>query len=145
MSSTNRKAAVAATETMPARLVATHGGSLEMTVTLNYRSWDPYAVSATMETPSLSVTWTFARELLERGLREPTGDGDVHTRPCLDTRGGVVLVLELSSDGSDALVELPTETVSAFVDRTLAAVPAGTESEHLDIDDVLEAIFADAA
>ena len=140
--STNRKAVVAVIETMPARLVAPHGESMGMTMKLGYDSSDPYAVSATMETPSLSVTWAFARELLEGGLREPTGAGDVHVRPSLDADGRVVLALELCSDGGDALVELPTGAVSDFVDRMLTVVPSGTESEHLDVDEALGAIFA---
>jgi hypothetical protein len=139
---TNRTAAVAVTETMQARLVATHGGSLEMSVRLGYDSRDPFAVSATMETPSLRITWVFARELLDGGLVEPTGDGDVHVWPCLDNSGRSVIALELCSNDGDALVELPTETVAGFVENTLAAVPAGTESDHLDVDALLESIFA---
>jgi hypothetical protein len=139
---TNRTATVAITETMQARLVATHGGSMAMTVTLQYDSRDPYAVSATMETASLRITWTFARDLLAGGLVEPTGDGDVHLWPCLDGHGHLVLALELCSASGDALVELPTETVSAFVEETFAAVPAGTESGHLDLDALLVELFA---
>lgn len=139
---TNRTAAIAVTETMQARLVATHGGSLELTVTLGYDSTDPYAVSATMETDSLRITWSFARELLVGGLLEPTGDGDVHAWPCLDRHGRAALALELSSDSGDALLELPTESVSGFLERSLAAVPVGTESDHLDLDALLEEIFA---
>jgi hypothetical protein len=139
---TNRRAAVTVSETMQAGLAATHGGSLALTVTLEYDSRDPYAVSATMETASLRITWRFARDLLEGGLVEPSGDGDVHVWPHVDSRGHVVLALELCSDSGDALVELPTETVSAFVEQTLAAVPSGTESDHLDLDALIEEFFA---
>lgn len=139
---TNRTASVVVTETMTARLVATHGGALEMSVTLGYDSHDPFAVSATMETSSLRITWVFARDLLHGGLIEPTGDGDVHVWPCLDTRGRSVLALELCSDEGDALLELPTQTVASFVDNTLAAVPAGTESDHVDVDALIGSIFA---
>jgi hypothetical protein len=139
---TNRTAAIAVTETMQARLVATHGGSLELTVTLGYDSTDPYAVSATMETASLRITWRFARDLLLGGLLEPTGDGDVHVWPCLDCHGRAALALELCSDSGDALLELPTEVVSTFLDSTLAVVPAGNESAHLDLDALLDELFA---
>ncbi|MEO5711642.1 MAG: SsgA family sporulation/cell division regulator [Nocardioidaceae bacterium] len=138
---TNRTAAVAVTETMKARLVATHGGALELNVTLGYDSRDPFAVSAVMETSSLRITWVFARELLDGGLLEPTGDGDVHVWPCLDHHGHSILALELCSDDGDALLELPTQKVAGFVDNTLAAVPAGTEADHLDVDALLESIF----
>lgn len=139
---TNRTAAVAVTETMKARLVASHGGTLELSVTLGFDSRDPYAVSATMETSSVRITWVFARDLLDGGLLEPTGDGDVHVWPCLDNRGRSVLALELCSDDGDALLELPTQTVAGFIDDTLAAVPAGTEGDHTDVDALLESIFA---
>src|ERR1044072_7899784 len=46
---------------------------------------DPYAVSMNLEARSGTVTWTFARELLEQGLNSPSGDGAVQGWPCLSS------------------------------------------------------------
>jgi hypothetical protein len=43
-------------------------------------------------------------------------------------------VLELCAPVGDALVHLRPEDVTSFTERSLAAVPAGTESAHLDLD-----------
>ena len=75
------------------------------------------------------MRWTFARDLLLDGLYEPTGDGDVHVWPCLDSDGHAVVIIELCSPDGEALVQMRTGELSAFNERVTKAVPAGEESE----------------
>jgi hypothetical protein len=113
---------------------------------LRYLPSDPYAVTAVFAAGDTAVPWTFSRELLVEGLHEPAGDGDVHVLPCVDPDGHAVVIIELNSPNGEALMQARTADVSAFVDRTKAAVPLGTESDHLDVDGLIAAILdADAA
>ncbi len=53
--------------------------------TLHYDRSDPFAVRMTFPAPAtlegVEVCWTFSRELLITGMREPEGHGDVRVRP----------------------------------------------------------------
>ena len=103
---------------------------------------DPYAVSMNLEARSGTVTWTFARELLEQGIYSPSGDGDVQVWPCLSGSGDAVVIIELCSPDGEALVQAKTGDLSSFVDRMSKAVELGNESAHLNVDAAIEAIFA---
>ena len=54
---------------------------------------DPYAVTIVFRTGAQEVRWTFARELLIAGRFTPTGDGDVHVWPCVNSDGRVVVII----------------------------------------------------
>lgn len=110
------------------------GQTLTLDAELGYYPADPYAVTATFRTPGGDVVWTFARELLTGGLTAPAGEGDVHVWPCLDAHGRAVVVVELNSPDGELLVQAPTKDVLRFVNRTLTAVPAGSESDFIDVD-----------
>jgi hypothetical protein len=113
---------------------------------LHYDPRDPYAVTTVFMTGASQVRWTFGRDLLTEGLYEPSGDGDVHVWPCLDSDGHAVVIIELCSPDGEALVQARTGDLSSFVDRMTRAVEPGHESEHLDVDAALAAIFgAEAA
>ena len=116
------------------RCVDPGGQAVLIEVCLGYRPEEPYAVTATFRTEWGDVVWTFARDLLRQGLTDPAGEGDVHIWPCLDENGGAVVVVELSSPDGELVAQAPTREVTRFVNRTLARVPAGTESEYLDLD-----------
>jgi hypothetical protein len=103
---------------------------------------DPYAVSMNLEARSGTVTWTFARELLAQGEYSPSGDGDVQVWPCLSAAGDAVVIIELCSPDGTALLQAPSKTVHDFVVRTLEAVPAGAESAHLALDDLISQLLA---
>jgi hypothetical protein len=109
---------------------------------LGYDPADPYAVTATFRTAAGSVVWTFARELLSRGLTTPTGEGDVHIWPCLDTAGRAVVIIELSSPDGELIAQAPTQDVYRFVSRSLALVPAGLESAYVDLDELIVQLLA---
>ena len=109
---------------------------------LHYDPRDPYAVTTVFMTGSTTVRWTFGRELLCSGLYEPSGDGDVHVWPCLDTDGRAVVIIELCSPDGEALVQARTGDLNNFVERISKAVAPGNESAHVDVDAAIAAIFA---
>ncbi|GGY53586.1 SsgA family sporulation/cell division regulator [Streptomyces djakartensis] len=109
---------------------------------LGYVTDDPYAVQVTFHVGSVyAVTWTFARDLLVEGVFRPCGQGDVRVWPAKSEGRGVVL-MALSSPDGDALLQAPVAHVSAWLERTLRAVPPGTEAERLRLDDELDELLA---
>jgi hypothetical protein len=102
---------------------------------------DPYAVSMHLQARSGTVTWTFARDLLSQGLYSPSGDGDVQVWPCLSGSGDAVVMIELCSPDGTALLQAPSLTVHDFVVRTLEVVPAGEETAHLALDDLISQLL----
>ncbi|MEV6396473.1 SsgA family sporulation/cell division regulator [Streptomyces sp. NPDC051907] len=123
-------------------LVLSPERSIPVPARLSYRTDDPYAVHISFHVGSDSpVNWTFARELLVEGVFRPCGDGDVKVWPTkVDGRG--VILMALSSPDGDALLEASAAVVSAWLERTLRAVPPGTESEQLGIDEGLAELLA---
>ena len=182
---------VQVTESVSLDCVDGAGQAMTLPGELGYTSADPYAVTTTFQTAGGNVVWTFARDLLVRGLTAPAGDGDVHVWPCLDAAGdagperppdevrtlwlwlrvdglgqrglGVehdalgrrvlveasldaegqaVVIIELHSPDGELLVQVATKDVYRFVNRTLSAVPLGTEGEHLDLDVLIGQLMA---
>ncbi len=109
--------------------------------TLGYNPADPFAVTATFFTSTGDVVWTFARELLSQGLTDPAGVGDVHIWPCLDALGRATVIIELCSPDGELVAQTRTQDIYRFVSRTLAAVPAGAESKHMDVDQLIEQLI----
>jgi len=86
--------------------------------------------------------------LLAAGIESRQGEGDVHVWPsarsCAETDGldvigaadtaGAVLNIELSSPFGQAHFEAPAHAMSAFLQRTYLIVPAGQESDYVDIE-----------
>ncbi|MFI8822266.1 SsgA family sporulation/cell division regulator [Streptomyces sp. NPDC053431] len=124
------------------KLVLSPERSIPVPARLAYRVDDPYAVHITFHVGSEHpVNWTFARELLVEGVFRPCGHGDVRVWPT-KADGQNVILMALSSPDGDALLEAPSAQVSAWLERTLRAVPPGTESEQLGIDDGLAELLA---
>ncbi|MFD9728133.1 SsgA family sporulation/cell division regulator [Streptomyces sp. NPDC059072] len=79
------------------------------------------------------VVWVMGRDLLARGVRTLTGEGDVRIRPLAGPgRKGQVL-LRLGT-GSPALFTVDRAELSSWVESTWAVVPAGAEADSLDWD-----------
>ncbi|POX51555.1 SsgA family sporulation/cell division regulator [Streptomyces sp. Ru72] len=94
---------------------------------------DPYAVRITFRAGPDALDWVFARSLLIGGLTEPTGGGDVEVRP--SRRHGVATVqIALQGPGAHVVLEAPARFIAAFVRRTCAGVPPGTEHHHIGLD-----------
>ncbi|WP_217142806.1 SsgA family sporulation/cell division regulator [Streptomyces sp. AC627_RSS907] len=124
------------------RLILSPEHAVPVPALLGYHSDDPYAVHVIFHINSFQpVHWTFARDLLVEGVFRPCGDGDVRVWPSKAAGRGVVL-MALSSPDGDALLEAPTAQVSAWLERSLRAVPPGTEGGRLGIDDGLAELLA---
>jgi hypothetical protein len=108
---------------------------------LRYDIADPYAVTLAFPLEDGDITWTFGRDLLLDGLYEPTGMGDVHIWPCVDSEGHAVVIIELQSFGTEALIQARLSDLHPFVDRATALVPPGTESAYVDVDTAVAAIL----
>ncbi|MFD3487611.1 SsgA family sporulation/cell division regulator [Streptomyces sp. NPDC058665] len=104
---------------------APHHGCL--TVTLRYDSADPLAVRvafpAEVSRDDAEVVWAFARQLLESGLRTPSGEGDVRVWPC----GRAQTMLEFHSPEGVALTQFDTSLLRRFLRLTHQTVPVGEE------------------
>ncbi|MDX2849713.1 SsgA family sporulation/cell division regulator [Actinacidiphila glaucinigra] len=126
-------------------LVLSPERSVAVPARLVYRAEDPFAVHITFHIGSnCPVNWTFARELLVEGVFRPSGHGDVRIWPT-KTDGRSVLCMALSSPDGTALLEASSHPVAAWLERTLRAVPPGTELDHLSMDERLDELLAPAA
>ncbi|WP_338677004.1 SsgA family sporulation/cell division regulator [Streptomyces sp. SCSIO 30461] len=126
------------------KLVLSPEQSVPVPARLTYRTADPYAVHITFHIGSdRPVDWAFARELLVEGVFRPSGHGDVRIWPTKVDERSVILIALTSPDG-DALLEAPAAQVAAWLERTLRAVPPGTEAESFGIDDALAELLAAA-
>lgn len=135
-------AAQAITEQMRLEFVDTEGLSTPLDAAFEYDPADPFAVSVLFADEPAPVRWTFARDLLIEGFYEPTGDGDVHVWPCLNTEGSAVVILELSSPSGEVLVQVGSRGLAAFIRQMVTMVPQGAEGAVVDIDAELERLFA---
>jgi len=109
--------------------------SVPLAATLSYTTSDPYAVTLAIRIAGLDepVEWIFARELLAAGLKRSEGIGDVEVSP----RGAGTICIRLSSPFGDASFETSAVRIASFVMRAYAMVPAGRETDHLNIDAAL--------
>jgi hypothetical protein len=119
------------------RLVVPGAASLPVRAGLRYDVTDPYAVQVAFHTGTQSdgeiVEWTFARQLLTDGVTAPVGEGDVQVWPSASA-GQPVVCLSLSSPSGKALFEVPLPELVDFLGQTYAAIPTGSESDHVDVD-----------
>ncbi|WP_407552776.1 SsgA family sporulation/cell division regulator [Streptomyces sp. Pv4-95] len=123
-------------------LVLSPERSIPVPARLTYRTDDPYAVHVTFHIGSdTPVDWTFARELLVEGVFRQCGHGDVRIWPTKQD-GRSLVCMVLSSPDGDALLEAPAAAVSAWLERTLRAVPPGSEQDHLSLDQGLSELLA---
>jgi Streptomyces sporulation and cell division protein, SsgA len=130
------------TQSTTVELLDQSGFALPLETDFQYDARDPYAAVVTFNTERGHITWSFGRDLLIGGLHEPTGDGDVHVWPCLDSARRPVVMIELTSVDGCALVQAPIDDVRCFIDRSIALVAPGTESDHLDLDAEIAALLA---
>jgi hypothetical protein len=123
--------------------------STELTALLQYGAWDPYAVrvrfgpaigptGATDATAQEPVVWVLERDMLARGLSHRVGDGDLRLSPTAD---GATMYIELDVSSGHAVFAFPADAVAGFLDRAFALVPAGAESDQLDLDGELQALI----
>lgn len=118
------------------------GRSHAIDTVLGYRRNDPFAVTMTFLTGDGDLTWTFGRELLARGVSAPTGDGDVRIAPSVASDGRATVTIELTSPDGHLALTARTGDVQDFLVRSHAVVPAGEESNHLDVDRLIAQVLA---
>ncbi|WP_329389999.1 SsgA family sporulation/cell division regulator [Streptomyces sp. NBC_01351] len=101
--------------------------------TFRWRPEAPLEVALTFHAQAgrADVTWVIGRDLLARGVRTLTGEGDVRIQPTAGPgrRGQVLLRL---GTRSPALFTLDRAELHSWLEDTWAVVPAGTEAECLD-------------
>lgn len=117
------------------------GRTVELAASLGYDTTDPFAVWITFPSPTGAVRWAMSREVLLQGLTDPAGSGDVEVWPSVDPMGREWVAFEFRSPDGRLIAQADTNDVQRFLTLTLAAVPAGTESDHLDIDAVVEGLL----
>ena len=123
------------------RLVLGSDRALTVPATFDYDPREPFAVAATFGTSEGDVRWIFSRELLDEGLRRPTGEGDVAVWPSR-SRGADIVCVSLSSPSGQALLEADAGVMADFLRRSYLAVPAGTEATLIDLDAELAALLS---
>lgn len=130
-------------QTLNGRLVISPRVSHGIRVNLRYLREDPFAVHlafpATVSLEGEEVEWVFARDLLDDGLYEPSGEGDVHLWPCDADR----VVMAFESARGVAMVEFAAADLRSFLESSYRAVPMGQEPRHMDIDAYLATLFGE--
>ncbi|MFE2494710.1 SsgA family sporulation/cell division regulator [Streptomyces scopuliridis] len=124
-----------------ARLISDAPHPRTVSVTLRYDGADPLAIRIVFP-PEVSlddgeVVWAFARDLLESGLRLPSGEGDVQVWPC----GRAQVVLEFHSPDGVAVVQFDTAPLRRFLDSSYAMVPAGQERHDIEVETELSKLL----
>ncbi|MEV4972758.1 SsgA family sporulation/cell division regulator [Streptomyces scopuliridis] len=124
-----------------ARLITDAPEPKTVSVTLRYDGADPLAIRIAFP-PEVSfddgeVVWAFARDLLESGLRLPSGEGDVQVWPC----GRAQVVLEFHSPDGVAVVQFDTAPLRRFLDSSYAMVPAGQEQHDIEVETELSKLL----
>jgi hypothetical protein len=127
--------------TTVAELVTDERTSLPVDCELRYDASDSFAVTAIFSTLTQSVSWTFARCLLEQGRFVPTGEGDIVVRPALDRQGKAAVGVQLSSPDGSAALRVPGSDVARFLQMSRALVPEGEEMSRIDLDAAINAML----
>jgi hypothetical protein len=108
---------------------------------LVYRVRDCFAVTMVLRGPDdVEVSWTFAWDLLERGLSAATGEGEVRVGPVPGSEGIVEVVLA-SSFG--ARMAFPTRDIAGFLRLARPLFARGLSGVSADLDRELAAIMED--
>jgi hypothetical protein len=125
-------------------LLSEDGHVLPLTVILHYDASDPLAVTVLFnDGGDEPVCWVFARDLLESGLDQSAGEGDVLIWPTRDSAGRPAVHVRLRSPHGDALLEASADELERFLHATHRLVPPGTEHRHLDLEAAITALLAD--
>ncbi|MGW5664466.1 SsgA family sporulation/cell division regulator [Streptomyces sp. NPDC003758] len=116
------------------QLVVSHVYSLPLCVRLRYEPADPYVVRAAFFVDcDEPAEWILGRDLLADGLKGCTGHADVRIWSAAG-RGDESIYIALGSSAGTALLEVPMQDISSFLQDTHALVPRGTESGLIDWD-----------
>jgi len=117
------------------------GRPMSFMASFGYHDDDPYAVWVTFRIPAGEVRWAMARSLLQRGLTEPAGEGDVRLWPNLDDEGRAVVYMDFHSPEGRLVTAARTADLHQFLVGTWDAVPLGTESDWVDLDGLVDSLL----
>ncbi len=106
-----------------------------------YSPGDPYAVWLTFHIPAGDVRWAVARSLLQRGLTEPAGEGDIRLWPGIDDDLCAVVCMDFHSPEGRLITSARTSDLQRFLGRTWEAVPPGRENERIDLDQLVDSLL----
>jgi Streptomyces sporulation and cell division protein, SsgA len=125
---------------LSARLLQQGSSSVAARIHLQYKSNDPYAIEMTIrlrdQTP---ITWMFGRDLLDDGLRQESGVGDVRIAPC--PQGPTALLhITLRDDIGAVDLEMLRAPIAEFLQLSYLRVPRGTEGLFVLIEDDVSAL-----
>lgn len=123
-------------------LVVPEHGAVPLVASLDYCADDPYAIKMAFHVGAdEAVEWIFARELLAAGLKATAGEGDVRVWP--DESGDAdILNITLSSPFGEAHFEAPRSATAEFLRSTYGIIPAGEESNYIDVDGELDELLS---
>lgn len=126
-------------------LLSYDGLVLPLQAELRYDIADPIAVTALLYAGGDEpVRWVFARDLLESGLDQRTGVGDVVVWPAREVAGRPAVHVQLSSPHGSAVLAAPADEVETFLSATWRLVGPGDERRYLDIDGTLAALLGES-
>lgn len=127
---------------------AVNGELGKLAVQLAYEPTDPYAIHAffTDSRDDETAEWQFGRDLLVNGMKAHSGEFRAQVWPGVRRwpRPPRLLMVLLESPDGRIEVTLPYGWVNDFLLKTFDAVPAGRESDHLDVDRAIALIREDA-
>lgn len=110
---------------------------------LYYSTSDPLAVRVSFDLESGErVDWTLSRDVLQASLTAEAGGGDAFVAPAVNEFDEHVLRFSLRSPEGVALLECDAGLVRSFLEDTFRLIPAGFESQWLNIDAVIELLLA---
>ena len=121
---------ISETEGIPARVRLSYGPTEPLTVRLDF-----------CDSPANAPPWMLSRDLLCAGLRVPSGEGAVRVWPPCSCHGSKAVRIALRGRSEAAVLYVPAAEFGAWLDKTFAAVPPGTETDHLDLDEILERVL----
>ena len=125
-------------------LLSADGRVLPLTAILHYDASDPLAVTVLFnDGGDEPVRWVFARDLLEAGLDQSAGEGDVLLWPTHDVEGSQAIHIRLRSPPGDALLEESAAELGRFLHATPLLVTPGTEHRCQDLEGASAALLAD--
>ena len=118
------------------------GRPMAFIATFAYAELDPYAVAITFHVPAGEVPWVVARSLLHQGLTEPVGAGDIRLWPAIDEDHRAVVRMAFHSPEGRLQVAVRSRELLEFLARTWSLVPAGTEGQQFDLDDLVSSLLS---
>lgn len=114
-----------------------HDRPLIFMATFAYRPATPYAVRITCHLVEADYAWTVERSLIEAGLQRRVGVGMVRVAPARCDTGRPMVAISLLSAAGCLETRAELGAIQRFLAETRRLVPTGTESTHVDLDELV--------